>query len=450
MYDRSRYFAVTGFRLQGPAEPQDRQPQLDELTAKYFPPEHAPAQNFYAPAAVTERARKYLAKLPPAVSGSGGHNATFHAACVLVLGFGLDGSEALPILNEWNQLCQPPWSEKDLRHKLADAAKQSGERNYLRNVTPDRWDAVNVPTYKAPAPKPEPRVMTLTGAAGQFLDVLKSGRESLIDTGIAGGEFDYAIGGGVEPGEMLIVAALSGHGKSAVGLQFAHWRTSQGMPGIIISEEMGALAIGKRALQFLSEIHQEHWRTSIDQVGQELTSYRASHAECILVESCRTVDAACEQIEKAVTEHDAKFAIVDYAQLLQSTGRTRYEQVSNTSTALRQLATRTGIVLFLLAQLNRELVKRGGAFVPQTSDLRDSGQLEQDADVLAFCVWPHRLDDKRDPNEYQIFVRKCRNRPINQTFLQVQFNPCRQMVLPPKVERWQPSVPAQLWDPVKE
>ena len=52
--------------------------------------------------------------------------------------------------------------------------------------------------------------------------------------------------------------------------------------------------------------------------------------------------------------------------------------------------------------------------------------------MLAFCCWPHRLDEKRDRAEFQFFVRKNRNRPINQMFVQCRFDPSRQMVLPPR------------------
>jgi hypothetical protein len=83
------------------------------------------------PADVGERARKYLAKVPPAVSGAGGHDQTFHAACVLVQGFALDRGPALALLGEWNQSCQPPWSDAELEHKIEDALNQPGERGYL-------------------------------------------------------------------------------------------------------------------------------------------------------------------------------------------------------------------------------------------------------------------------------------------------------------------------------
>jgi hypothetical protein len=85
-----------------------------------------------APARVLDRARKYLAKLPPAISGQGGHAATFRTACRLVIGFGLDRDQALTMLREWNEThCDPPWTEKELEHKVDDAMKQPGWRGYL-------------------------------------------------------------------------------------------------------------------------------------------------------------------------------------------------------------------------------------------------------------------------------------------------------------------------------
>ena len=84
-----------------------------------------------APLDVAERAARYLAKIPGAVSRQGGHDATYHVACVLVLGFGLTPEQALPVLTAWNETCKPPWTEKELQHKLTDANKQGGPRGYL-------------------------------------------------------------------------------------------------------------------------------------------------------------------------------------------------------------------------------------------------------------------------------------------------------------------------------
>lgn len=69
------------------------------------------------------RARRYLASMGPAISGSGGQLHTFHAAQVLVRGFVLEPSTAWALLSEWNATCRPPWSERDLRRKLDQAAQ---------------------------------------------------------------------------------------------------------------------------------------------------------------------------------------------------------------------------------------------------------------------------------------------------------------------------------------
>ena len=68
-----------------------------------------------------ERARRYLSRLPVAVSGQGGHRAAFRAACALVQGFALTETDALSLLRAWNSGCQPSWSENDLRHKVVSA-----------------------------------------------------------------------------------------------------------------------------------------------------------------------------------------------------------------------------------------------------------------------------------------------------------------------------------------
>jgi Bifunctional DNA primase/polymerase, N-terminal/AAA domain len=97
------------------------------------------------PPTIIDRARAYLAKTPPAISGQGGHDATFWAACCLVLGFNLSPVDALPLLLEWNDRCVPPWSEKELRHKLDSANQRPGERGKL--LGDDR--ATSTPTAAA-------------------------------------------------------------------------------------------------------------------------------------------------------------------------------------------------------------------------------------------------------------------------------------------------------------
>jgi hypothetical protein len=102
-------------------------------------------------ASVNDRARAYLAKLPPAIAGQGGHAATFAAACRLVE-FGLNAAEAFAALAEWNQThCRPPWRESELRHKLADAFRHTAPRpEFAAGRGAERELA------KPPPPSPDP------------------------------------------------------------------------------------------------------------------------------------------------------------------------------------------------------------------------------------------------------------------------------------------------------
>jgi hypothetical protein len=70
---------------------------------------------------VPERAKLYLARMPEAVSGTGGHDAAFAVALVLCRGFALTPGEARPLFDDYNERCKPPWSDKEIEHKLADA-----------------------------------------------------------------------------------------------------------------------------------------------------------------------------------------------------------------------------------------------------------------------------------------------------------------------------------------
>lgn len=425
VYDRGRYFCVTGKQLQGCGEIRDCQPQLDALRNQFWPAATT-TDEFRSHSAVIDRARKYLAKIPGAVSGQRGHDRTFHAACVLVLGFELSKDDALPLMHEWNVTCVPPWSTPELEHKVDDAIKEDGTRGYLRNVQPHNWHTVKVPDYR-PSQKPVLKITDLEAAARQYVEKVRSGGDLLLDTGIP--DLDYSIGGGVAPGELVLFAARPSHGKSAVALQMVHWWTAQGNSALFVSEEMSALSLGKRTVQFSTEIPEGRWTDQADDLDDDLTNHFSNRASCFVVENCRTAEAAANAIRSAVSDRGVKCAVVDYAQLLQSEGKSRYDQISNTSVCLRQVASETNVLLVALCQLNRQIEGRK-KFIPMLSDLRDSGQLEQDADVIVFGVWPWKVSEKNNQGEYQFFIAKNRNRAINQAMVKARFNPARQMFLP--------------------
>ncbi len=77
----------------------------------------------HSSASSATRARSYVAAMPHAVAGRGGHDATFSVAVALVWGFALPADEAWPIMQEFNARCLPPWADRELRHKLADASR---------------------------------------------------------------------------------------------------------------------------------------------------------------------------------------------------------------------------------------------------------------------------------------------------------------------------------------
>ena len=102
---------------------------------------------------VQERIAKYLDAMPPAIAGSGGHNQTFSVACSLYNGWNLSEEHTLAWLKVYNERCEPKWSERELAHKAASAAKAEHKkpRGHLLNpsieeqrAAPD-WTMPNKP-----------------------------------------------------------------------------------------------------------------------------------------------------------------------------------------------------------------------------------------------------------------------------------------------------------------
>lgn len=420
IYDRGRYFAVTGQHILGPAEPQDRQEVVDGLYELFWRERERAKQDFSSQTSVVERARRYVAMMPAAVSGQGGHNATFRVACVLVLGFALSESEAMAVLSEWNQGCQPPWSEHELQHKIKSAGQQSGERGYLRDVKPEQWKQVALPTYTQPR---DIHVVTLEESVKKYIDKLRSGGEMLVRLGLP--DVDRALGGGVDRGEVVILAGLPSHGKSAIAMQCVHYMTAAGMPALVISKEMPHLMLGKRSLQYISSTPEEHWLTSIDSLESSIESHFEKQAQCHIIEDVQTVEEVATQIRKFKDEANVEVVALDYAQLIKGKGKDLREQLVNTSQTLKDVTKQTGVVLLLLCQISRDIEKRP-KFIPRMSDLAETGQWERDADVILFLCWPHMLDSKNHPHDYIVFVGKNRNRGIREPVVKCKFNPSRQ------------------------
>lgn len=122
-------------------------------------------------------ARAYMSMVKPAVSGDGGHNTTYRAAHKLVIDFGLSERDALIVLDEWNQTCQPPWSTKELAHKIRSAAKlgdysryRSAVNNFQSEASDDDLEfAASVAARLDRSPIPQ-NLLRLPGTMGTFAE----------------------------------------------------------------------------------------------------------------------------------------------------------------------------------------------------------------------------------------------------------------------------------------
>ncbi len=102
------------------------------------PPMPAPAPSSSPGMAVIDRARAYLERVPGAISGQRGHVATLLAAEHVVRGFQLDERSALCVLAEWNAKCEPPWSERELAHKIRQAARHGSAVSWGQHLRGSR------------------------------------------------------------------------------------------------------------------------------------------------------------------------------------------------------------------------------------------------------------------------------------------------------------------------
>lgn len=272
-------------------------------------------------------------------------------------------------------------------------------------------------------------------ACNAYLDRLAKGQGWHLPTGID--ELDESIDG-LAPGEMAVIAARPSQGKTALGCQWADSAAARGIHCLIVSEEMSAIELGKRALSSFAVLPQEDWcPEAVPVMRTEVQQHYAPRADIYVVENCATIDRCEDVIDQHCSLHGVKFVVVDYLQLLGAKGPKRYEQVTDISRRLKQCARRNDCQLVALCQLNREVESRPG-HEPRLSDLRDSGGIEQDADLVLFLQWPIRSDPTADPHEFRIFVAKRRNGPIRKAKILTKFNPDRQTI------GWFPNGPARI------
>ena len=246
-------------------------------------------------------------------------------------------------------------------------------------------------------------------------------------TGIASGFHDLdQKTSGFQPGDLIIVAGRPSMGKTAFSLNIAeHVALELHKPVAVFSMEMGGAQLAMRMLGSVGKLDQHKVRTGRldDQDWPKLT-----HALGKLNEAPIFIDesAALNALElrararRLYRQHgELGLIVVDYLQLMSSSsqGENRATEISEISRALKGLAKELKVPLIALSQLNRSLEQRPNKR-PVMSDLRESGAIEQDADVILFIYRDEVYNpDSPDKGIAEIIIGKQRNGPIGKVDL---------------------------------
>ncbi|PIU32984.1 replicative DNA helicase [Candidatus Woesebacteria bacterium CG_4_10_14_0_2_um_filter_39_14] len=220
---------------------------------------------------------------------------------------------------------------------------------------------------------------------------------------------------GMQNSNLLILAARPGVGKTALALNMAqNASVKEGLPVGIFSLEMSKEELVDRLLVAQADI--DAWRLKTGRLDEEDFT-KLSEAMGILAEAPLYIDdtpalSILEMRTKArrlISEHNLRLLIVDYLQLMRSPREreSRVWEVSEISQGLKNLARELKIPVLAVSQLSRAVEQRGKKR-PQLADLRESGSIEQDADVVMF-LW---REDEENMENVELEVAKHRNGPL--------------------------------------
>lgn len=239
---------------------------------------------------------------------------------------------------------------------------------------------------------------------------------------------------GLQKGEMIVIAGRPSMGKTALALSMAeHIAIVRKQPAAIFSLEMSRQQLAQRLLCSRSGVDSHRVRRNMIR-EEEFHSLVMAVSE--LAESRLFIDdtpgitllALRAKARRLVVQHDVRVIFIDYLQLMSSPGaESRQQEVSELSRGIKALARELNIPVVCLSQLNRSPENREG-HRPRMSDLRESGSIEQDADVIMLLhreEYYHDEEWKREnPDKVgvaEVIVAKQRNGPVGT--VELQFNP---------------------------
>ncbi len=231
---------------------------------------------------------------------------------------------------------------------------------------------------------------------------------------------------GLQAGDLIIIAGRPSMGKTALALNFAeHVALEVGMPVAVFSMEMGASQVALRLLSSVARIDQQRLRTG--RLQQEdwsrLTDVmQKMHSAPMYIDetpAMTVIDLRARARRLARSGGQLGLIMVDYLQLMSASreGENRATEISEISRSLKALAKELQVPVVALSQLNRTVETRTDKR-PVMSDLRESGAIEQDADVILFIYRDEVYNpDSADKGVAEIIIGKQRNGPIGRVNL---------------------------------
>lgn len=241
---------------------------------------------------------------------------------------------------------------------------------------------------------------------------------------------------GFHGGEMIVIAARPSMGKTSLAMNIAeHVALNQKLPVGVFSLEMTAESLVMRTLCSNARVNLRNIREGFMSESDfpKLTSSagRISNAPLFIDDTAAlSILQMRARARRMSQQHGIKLFVVDYLQLLHSTSRraqdNRQQEISEISSGIKALAKELKVPVIVLSQLNRELEKDKSR-KPRLSDLRESGAIEQDADLVGLLYKPSAGDDdegappeEMDGIPVNLLIAKQRNGPtgdVNLTFL---------------------------------
>ena len=259
-------------------------------------------------------------------------------------------------------------------------------------------------------------------------------------TGLATGFRDLdKLTSGLQPSDLILVAARPSMGKTAFTLNIATYAGIHGARVAFFSLEMSKEQLVQRMLCAEGGIDSQKLRTG--QLGDEewnklvMTSDKLNRAPIYIDDTAGiTVMELRSKARRLQAEHGLDLIVIDYLQLMQGRGgkgsESRQQEISEISRSLKALARELSVPVVALSQLSRSVesrqIKR-----PMLSDLRESGSLEQDADIVMFLYREDYYDkDTEHKNQTEVIIAKHRNGPVDTVnlYFQKEYTKFRDMI----------------------